>query len=102
MQDITQIPGVDYNLTYAPVCKHATLSAVLASAAHNDLHKKQFDVKTPFLHADIDDEVYMKQPQVFNLCKPDQALLLLKALYGMKQAGLHFFDLIKSIFLNEG
>ena len=101
-QGFTQVPGVDFNLTYAPVCKYATLRAVLAAAAHDDLHMKQFDVKTAFLHATIKEEVYMKQPHGFNLCKPGQVLRLQKALYGTRQAGLEFFDLIKHIFLNNG
>ena len=63
---------------------------------------KQFDVKTAFLHASLQEEVYMKQPFGFNLCKPGQVLLLHKALYGTKQAGLMFFDLIKKIFLEDG
>jgi hypothetical protein len=50
----------------------------------------------------MQEEVYMKQPFGFNLCKPGQVLLLLKALYGTKQAGLMFFDLIKKIFLDDG
>ena len=66
----TQVPGVDYNLTYAPVCKYATLRSVLAAAAHDNLYLKQFDVKTAFLHANMQEEVYMKQPFGFNLCKP--------------------------------
>ena len=44
----------------------------------------------------------MKQPFGFNICKPRQVLLLLKALHGTKQAGLQFFDLIKSIFIEDG
>ena len=102
----TQVPGADYNLTYAPVCKYATLRAVLAAVAHDDLYMKQFDVKTAFLHANLHEEVYicscMKQPFGFNLCKPGQALLLHRALYGTKQAGLMFFDLIKKKFLDDG
>ena len=34
----SQVPGVDYHLTYAPVCKYATLRTVLAMAASDDLY----------------------------------------------------------------
>ena len=52
-QGCPQVPGVDYNLTYTPVCNNATLQAVLATAGHDELYMKQFDVKTAFLHADL-------------------------------------------------
>ena len=91
-QGFTQIPGVDYNLTYAPVCKYATLRAVLAGAAHDDLYLKRFDIKTAFLNSPIEEEVYMKPPFGFDWCKPGQVLRLLKTIYGTKPAGRCFFS----------
>ena len=45
---LPQVPCVDYNFTNAPVCKYATLNAVLAASAHDDLHMMQFDVNQHF------------------------------------------------------
>ena len=68
-QGYTQVPGVDFNLTYAPVCKYATVRAVIASVANDGLCIKQLDVKTAFLNSPMDEVVYMKQPFGFNLCR---------------------------------
>ena len=46
---LTQVHGVDYTLTYAPVCKYANLRTVLTAAANDDMFLKQFDVSTAFL-----------------------------------------------------
>ena len=58
----SHVLGVDYHLTYAPVCKYATLRLVLAVAARDDLFIKQFDVKTAFLNSPIEETVYMNPP----------------------------------------
>ena len=63
---------------------------------------KQSDVKTAFLHSPMDEEVYMKQPFGFNLCKPGEVLLLLKALYGTRQAGKCFFEWLKEVLVCDG
>ena len=101
-QGYTQIPGIDFKLTYAPVCKYATLRTVIASVANDGLCMKQFDVKTAFLHSPMDEEVYMKQPFGFDLCKPGECLLLLKALYGTRQAGKCFFEWLKNLLTSDG
>ena len=98
----SQVPGVDYHLTYAPVCKYATLRSVLAIAAHDDLYLTQFDVKTAFLNSPIEETVYMNPPHGANWCRPGQALLLRRAIYGTKQASRCFYRWIKSILTADG
>ena len=60
-----QNSGVDFDSTYSPVCKLATLWALLAMAAHEDLFLRQFDVDTEFLQAELEEELYMSKPKGF-------------------------------------
>ncbi len=65
-----QKEGIDYHETYAPVVKFTTLRMFFAIAAKLDLHCHQMDVKTAFLNGDLDQDVYMEQPEGFVDPKP--------------------------------
>nr|GFC90477.1 zinc finger, CCHC-type [Tanacetum cinerariifolium] len=60
-----QKEGIDYFDTYAPVACITTIILLLALAAIYNLVIHQIDVKTSFLNGDLDEEVYMKQPEGF-------------------------------------
>eukprot|EP00171_Calliarthron_tuberculosum_P023661 IDg23661t1 len=82
-----QKEGIDFAETFAPVVKFTTLRMFFATVAFMDLHCHQMDVKTAFLNGDLEQDVYMEQPQGFkdsNL--KDYVCKLRKALYGLKQA----------------
>ena len=78
--------GVDYEEVYAPTSKHTTVRAVLALAAAKGLTVRQCDVVTAFLHGNLEEEVYMKQPQGLEAGSPGMVCKLRKSLYGLKQA----------------
>ncbi|KAL0423210.1 UNVERIFIED_CONTAM: Retrovirus-related Pol polyprotein from transposon TNT 1-94 [Sesamum radiatum] len=61
----TQKKGIDYFDTYSPVTKIATITALIALSAINDLMIHQMDVKTAFLNGDLEEEIYMEQPEGF-------------------------------------
>jgi len=54
--------GVDYNSTFAPVVDMDTVRFLFATIALENLDMMQFDVKTAFLHGDLEEEIFMGQP----------------------------------------
>jgi hypothetical protein len=48
------------------VVKHTSIKAVLALVAHYDMVLEQMDVKTAFLHSDLEEQIYMEQLEGFN------------------------------------
>lgn len=87
-QGFSQIPGVDYNETFAPVAKSSSLRVMIALAARFSWPLIQLDVKSAYLNGDLDEEIYMRQPPG-TVAQGDEHLVcrLRKSLYGLKQAG---------------
>jgi Fe2+ transport system protein FeoA len=82
-----QKEGIDYFDTYAPVARITSIRILFALASIYDLHVHQMDVKTAFLNGDLDEEVYMEQPEGFILPGNEHKVCkLVKSLYGLKQA----------------
>jgi len=83
-----QRPGVDYTETYASVMANTTFRMMMQiynSDANN--HMLHWDVSTAFVHAPLEERVYMKQAAGHEMKgKEDHVYLLVKALYGTKQA----------------
>jgi transposase InsO family protein len=97
----TQKEGIDYTETFSPVSKKDSLRVIMALVAHFDLELQQMDVKTTFLNGDLEEEVYMKQPEGFPSSDGEQLVCKLKkSLYGLKQASrqwyLKFHNVISS------
>ena len=59
----TQVHGVDYHETFAPVEEMDSIILVLAIAASKHWEVHHMDVKSAFLHGDLQEEIYMKQPE---------------------------------------
>ncbi len=97
-----QKEGIDYHETYAPVVKFTTLRMFLSLVAHLDLHCHQMDVKTAFLNGDLEQDVYMEQPEgCIDPERPDYVCKLEKALYGLKQAPRQWFCKDKTSFPHQ-
>jgi hypothetical protein len=86
-QGYSQIPGIDYNETFAPVVKSTSVRTLFAIAVQEELHIYQFDIETAFLNSILQEEIFVALPPGFiNPLAGDHVLKLLKALYGLKQA----------------
>ena len=95
-----QIEGIDYSETFAPVIKFTTIRLLLALVAHFDLELHQMDVVTAFLNGDLDEDIYMEQPEgCVDSTDTDFVCKLLKAIYGLKQAHRQWHYKIDSFLL---
>ena len=83
----TQKEGEDFFDTYSPVARLTTIRALLSLATSYGLIIHQMDVKTAFLNGELDEEIYMDQPDGFVVKGQESKVCrLLKSLYGLKQA----------------
>lgn len=83
----TQIPGQDFNYTFAPVARWESMRTVLTLAAAYDMELRQVDVKTAFLNGLLNEEIYLQKPLIIG----DAYWRLRKGLYGLKQAGRQWY-----------
>ena len=81
------IEGQDFDKTFAPVARMEAIKMFLAYACHKNFKVYQMNVKSAFLNGNLEEEVYMEQPEGFSLTdKSDYVCKFKKALYGLKQA----------------
>ncbi|GJW11034.1 zinc finger, CCHC-type containing protein [Tanacetum coccineum] len=103
IQGFRQKEGIDYFDTYAPVARITTIRLLLALAAIHNLVIHQMDVKTTFLNGDLDEEVYMKQPEGFIMPGNEHKVCkLVKSLYGLKQAPKQWHQKFDEVVLSSG
>lgn len=88
----TQVEGVDYKETFAPVAKMVTVRTLLTIAVARQWEVHQMDVHNAFLHGDLEEEVYMKVPPGYVPATSGKACRLLKSLYGLRQAPRCWFS----------
>lgn len=106
-QGLSQILSLDFDDTFSPVVKPATIRTVLSIVVSKHWPIHQLDVKNAFFHGDLSEEVYMKQPPGYvHHSLPHHVFRLRKALYGLKQAPRswyqHFSVFITSLgFINS-
>ena len=74
----SQMEGIDYHEIFSPIVNLVSICIMLALVSLLDLELEQLDVKTTFLHGDLDEDIYMEQPKGRLVCK------LKKSLYGLK------------------
>jgi hypothetical protein len=103
-------PGIDYNETFAPVAVVKTIRFCLALCAKHDLELLPFDIKTAFLSADMDSEVYVTLPPAFNDDPDLQATAkrshtvhrLLKGVPGIPQGSRLFNNKLHGVLISLG
>jgi len=94
-----QVEGVDYSETYAPVVKLTSIRVLLAIVVILNLILHQMDVITAFLNGDLNELVFMEQPQGFERGNPAEVVCrLIKSIYGLKQAPRQWYAKIDDFF----
>ena len=86
--------GVEYNEIFSPVVKMTTLRLLLRVVAIKDLELEQLNVKTAFLHGDLEEDIYMSQPADFTTMWEESHLVcrLKKTLYNLKQVSRMWYQ----------
>lgn len=91
----------EFNETYAPVASITSVRIFLSAAVHKGMKIKQLDVETAFLNGTLEEEVYIKPPQGYEVSK-GVVLKLKKALYGLKQAPRSWYATITGVLERNG
>lgn len=82
-----QKEGLDFIDTYSPVTRIASIRLLIALAAIYNLEIHQMNVKTAFLNGDLEEEIYVDQPEGFVVKGLENKVYkLVKSLYGLKHA----------------
>ncbi|XP_057532923.1 uncharacterized protein LOC130810814 [Amaranthus tricolor] len=98
----SQIEGIDFHEVFSPVVKHSSIRALLALVAMEDLELHQLDVKTAFLHGELEEEIFMKQPEGFEVAgKENHVCRLKRSLYGLKQSPRQWYKRFDSFMISH-
>ena len=99
----TQTAGLDYEGTFAPVARLDSLRLLLAIAAVFDWEVHHVDIKTAYLNGHLNEEIYMDQPRGFEIQGEEKKVCrLLKAIYGLKQAGRQWHEHLQRSLTDYG
>jgi hypothetical protein len=99
----SQVEGLDFSETYAPVARLESIHILLAYATYHVFKIYQMDVKSAFLNRPIKEEVYVEQPPGFKDSEyPNPIYKLSKALYGLKQAPRAWYECLQDFLITNG
>ena len=101
----SQEHGSDYFHTFSPTAKITSIKIMMQVAAEYDLMVHLLDVKTAYLNAKIDCEIYIQQPEGYEIFGKNNEILvcrLNKSLYGLKQSGRNWNSLLNKLFKENG
>jgi len=102
-QGYSQIEGIDFGETYAPVARLESIRILLAYASSHNFKLQQMDVKSAFLNGPLHELVYVKQPPGFEDPDfPNHVYKLNKALYGLKQAPRAWYEHLRELLFDHG
>jgi hypothetical protein len=99
----SQKEGIDYDEIFAPIARYTPIHTVISLASILGWKLHQMDVKTAFLNGEVEQEVYVEQPDGFVVrSKESHVCKLKKALYGLKQAPRVWYDRIDGFLQSLG
>jgi hypothetical protein len=98
----SQVKGLDFGETYAPVARLESIRILLAYATYHGFKLYQMDVKSAFLNGPIKEEVYVEQPSGFEDSEyPNHVYKLSKSLYGLKQAPRAWYECLRDFLITN-
>lgn len=97
----SQQKGIDYDETFAPVVRYTSLRFLFALAAKHNLMIHQLDAVTAFLNGDLEEEIFMVQPEGFD-DGSGRVCALKKSLYGLKQSSRVWNKTLNEVLLKFG
>lgn len=104
----SHIPGVDYTENFAPVINDITFRIICVMIAMYGWHAEIVDIETAFLYGDLDETIYMKMPQGYEIVNADtqidrtkQCMQLIKTVYGLTQAARQFYKKLTSVLTTK-
>ena len=98
-----QKESLDYFDTYSPVTRIKSIRKLIAIVVLYNLEIHQMDVKTAFLNGDLDEEIYMEQPEGFIVPGQEKKVCrLVKSLYGLKQAPKQWHEKFDRAVISDG
>ena len=99
----TQVYGIDFEETFSPVARFETIRILLALAALEDWDIESLNVKTTYLYGELDEEIYMDQPEGYIKKGQERKVCrLLKSLYGLEQSALQWNKELHKSLLDLG
>ena len=97
----SQVHGVEYIETFAPVAKMDSIRLALAIATSKQWEVHHMDVKSDFIHGDLHEDIYMQHPKSF-IHDPSLIFRLKKSLYVLKQAHIAWYSKMENFLLSKG
>ena len=102
-QGFSQVPGIDYGATFAPVIKPATVRLLAALGCQHDWEIDTFDAKRAFLWGILKEEIYMRQPKGFEQGDWRKLVwLMLRSIYRLKQSALEWYKQVCTVMSDLG
>lgn len=97
----SQRAGIDYKETFSPVVRYSSIRFLMALAVKYELNIEQMDAVTAFLQGDVEETIYMSQPEIFDdntgrVCK------LKRSIYGLKQASRQWNLKLSQVLISCG
>ena len=97
-----QKEGIVYGEVFSPVARMESIRILIVIAAQEEWELHHLDVKTAFLNGEIMEDIYITQPEGFEVKgKEDHILKLQKALYGLKQAPRAWNSKLNEVILRK-
>ena len=98
----SQRPGVDFKDLFSPTPRPPAIRLVLALAGMLGHHLRSVDISNAFTNGDLEEEIYMLQPEGFHEGGPNKVCRLKKSLYGLKQAARQWNKKLHSVLTGLG